>query len=526
MKKEYDAIVVGGGIAGLTAAAYLCRAGFHTLLCEKRYKTGGLVDTFWHQGFAFDAGIRAFENSGIVFPMLKDLGITMECKQNQVSIGFANQSVKLISKDSLDDYMSMLSTIYPENKEDIHRIKEEVRKVMRYMDVLYGIDNPLFIEKMDSEYLTKTLLPWLVRYEWNIRKASRLNEPIQSYLLRFTNNKKLIDMIIQHFFKETPTFFALSYFSLYLEYSYPIGGTGVLAEKMTQYIQSNGGDILTKTEVNQVDVKKHQIYLTSGEVIGYKKLIWAANQKTLYSITNGLSDSYFKKQQELVKQATGGDSILTVFLGVDQGETYFEKRCGAHMFYTPSTEGLSSLPNWETSINDNQDDLFQWTQDYLTRTTYEISCPVIRDKNLAPEGKAGLIISTLLDYRLVKHISESKDYERFKEFCTQKIIQVLDQSLFPGLKEHILFSICATPLSIEKETFNSEGAITGWSFTNKAMPSENRFRKITNAVQTPIPDVYQCGQWTFSPSGLPVSIITGKIAADEVKKNHKKHQKK
>lgn len=73
MNREYDAIVVGGGLAGLTSAAYLCKYGVKTLLVEKGEKTGGLVNTFWHQGFAFDAGIRAFENSGILFPMLKSL---------------------------------------------------------------------------------------------------------------------------------------------------------------------------------------------------------------------------------------------------------------------------------------------------------------------------------------------------------------------------------------------------------------------------------------------------------------------
>ena len=53
MKKEYDAIVVGSGLAGLTSAAYLCRYGFRTLVCEKRKKTGGLVDTFWQICFFY-----------------------------------------------------------------------------------------------------------------------------------------------------------------------------------------------------------------------------------------------------------------------------------------------------------------------------------------------------------------------------------------------------------------------------------------------------------------------------------------
>ena len=188
----------------------------------------------------------------------------------------------------------MLISTFPDYAEDIACIKEEIRKVMNYMDVLYGIDNPLFMEKMDSEYLTKTLLPWFFRYQVNIMKANRLNEPIKSYLYRFTKNTALIDMIIQHFFKETPTFFALSYFSLYLDYCYPIGGTGVLAEKMTEYIRLAGGEILTGASIIQVDAKKHQVELENGEVFEYKKLVWEANQRTLYNLTKGISTPSLK----------------------------------------------------------------------------------------------------------------------------------------------------------------------------------------------------------------------------------------
>ncbi len=63
---------------------------------------------------------------------------------------------------------------------------------------------------------------------------------------------------------------------------------------------------------------------------------------------------------------------------------------------------------------------------------------------------------------------------------------------------------------------NTDGAITGWAFSNDPMPAENRLPKILNAVKTPIPDVFQAGQWTYSPSGLPISILTGKLAADRV----------
>ncbi|NCB74533.1 MAG: NAD(P)/FAD-dependent oxidoreductase [Clostridia bacterium] len=519
MNREYDAIVVGGGLAGLTSAAYLSRYGFRTLLCEKGQKTGGLVSTFRHQGFAFDAGIRAFENSGIILPMLKILGIEMEFTSNPVSIGIENMWVKLNSRESLQDYVSMLKALYPYNTRDIASIADEIIKVMGYMDVLYGIDNPLFLENMPGlEYLTKTLFPWLIKYQVNIRKASRLDEPIYAYLRRFTENEELIDIIAQHFFKSTPSFFALSYFGLYLDYSYPIGGTGVLAEKITDYIRSAGGEILTEALVTQVDNQKHQIKLEDNETYYYKKLIWAADQKTLYNKIVSLKPPAVSKQCLLAEKSNGGDSILTLFMGVTLDKNYFEDRCGAHSFYTPKTDGLSSLPDWRDAASSGYGALFNWVGAYLERTTYEISCPALRDVSLAPEGKTGVIVSTLMDYSLVRLIYDSGEYETFKKFCSDKITAVLETSIFNGIRENILFTLCATPLTIERETGNAQGAITGWAFTNDNIPAENRFRKITKAIHTPVKDVLQCGQWTFSPSGLPVSILTGKLAADAVKK--------
>ncbi len=72
---KYDTIIVGGGIAGLTSAVYLARAGQKILLIEKNDEFGGLVSSFERDGFHFEAGVRALESAGIIFPMLDDLGI-------------------------------------------------------------------------------------------------------------------------------------------------------------------------------------------------------------------------------------------------------------------------------------------------------------------------------------------------------------------------------------------------------------------------------------------------------------------
>ena len=519
MNKDYDAIVVGGGLAGLTSTAYLCRYGYRTLLCEKGSKTGGLVNTFWHEGFAFDAGIRAFENSGIILPMLKNLGIDLECTSNPVSIGIGDHWARITSRASLQTYSAMLTGIFPENAADIAKIVEEIRKVMGYMDVLYGIDNPLFIDNMqDPQYLLKTLLPWLVKYQLNIGKALRLDEPVNAYLQRFTDNQALTDMIAQHFFKQTPTFFALSYFGLYLDYRYPKGGTGQLAQKMTDYILTAGGEIRLDTAIKHIDTAKSVVITADGEALSYRKLVWAADQKALYAAIDSPHTPQIENQRHLTEQGEGGDSILTLFIGANLGLDYFENTCGAHAFFTPSMDGLSSLPAWEQAASQGKTALLDWVGSYLALTTYEISCPALRDRTLAPEGKTGVVVSTLMDYRLVRHISDAGDYETFKQFSTDKILQTLEDSLFPEISKNISFAMCSTPLTIERETGNAQGAITGWAFTNKSMPAESRFTKIANSIKTPSEDIFQCGQWTFSPSGLPISILTGKLAADAVKK--------
>ena len=105
---KYDVLIAGGGIAGLTAAAYLSKAGYHLLLCEKEHQTGGLVNSFVHDGFVFDGGIRAIENSGIVQPMLKQLDINLDFLPNPVSIGIGDDIITLASKESLTDYRELL----------------------------------------------------------------------------------------------------------------------------------------------------------------------------------------------------------------------------------------------------------------------------------------------------------------------------------------------------------------------------------------------------------------------------------
>lgn len=532
---NYDVVIVGGGMAGLTSAAYLSKDGYSVLVCEKENKVGGLVNSFDFKGFKFDGGIRAFENSGIVFPMLRQLGLEIDFHKNNVSIGIEDEVISVENKGSLYDYEKLLKNKFPNNKDDINKIIEEIKKVMKYMDILYGIDNPLFLDmKEDKEYLLKTILPWTFKYLLTIRKILKLNDPIHKYLENFSKNQSLINMIDQHFFKNTPAFFALSYFSLYLDYQYPTGGTSVIVEKMEELILKNKGEIRKDTQISSVNIEGKEVTDLNGNKYGYKKLIWATDLKKLYSIIEIDSIKNNKIKNKVIVQKTsvsnkiGGDSIFTMFLTLDMDKSFFEKISNAHMFYTPIKKGIynidiNSLKNkssikGEDIYTTDKGTIIKWLKNYFDFTTYEISCPVQRDPNLAPEGKTGLIISTLMEYSLVKHIKEMGWYEEYKEISQDYILSILDSAIYKGMKDKVIDKFSSTPLTLERMTGNSEGAITGWAFTNSPIPVVSKLPQVAKSVLTPLPDVFQAGQWSFSPSGLPISILTGKLASDKVKK--------
>lgn len=75
-QSTYGAIVIGGGIAGLTTAAYLGRAGYRTLVMERSAKLGGRAVTRAKEGFLFNVGPHALYQKGEGCRVLADLGVT------------------------------------------------------------------------------------------------------------------------------------------------------------------------------------------------------------------------------------------------------------------------------------------------------------------------------------------------------------------------------------------------------------------------------------------------------------------
>ena len=522
----YDVIVVGGGAAGLTASAFLAKSGYSTLLLEQAPYCGGLVNTFSRDGFTFDGGIRALDDAGALLPMLKKLGINLECLPNPITLGIEDRVIHVEADSNLHDYQALLGDLYPQSRADVAAIISEIKQIMHYMEIQYGIDNPLFLDlKEDRDYFIKEVFPWMFKYLVTVGKLGARNRPVGEYLQSLTQNQSLVDIISQHFFTDTPAYFALSYFNLYRDYTYPRGGTGSFIHKLVDFILNCGGQIRTGAEVTSINPEKKEVQTGEGGAFGYRGLVWAADQKMLYDridqdvLTREKNRVAIREQKARLTGMWGNESVLTVFLRSNLDVDYLGQIASGHFFYTPSRAGQSRVG--PAPVSGSWNDVKSWLDRFFAYTTYEISIPALRDSTLAPPGKAGLIISVLFDYHLTKTIADKGWEGPFRELVAERMIETLDHSIYPGLAASVIDRFSSTPLTIEKLTGNSYGAITGWSFSNQPMPAENRLVRIANAVNTPLPDIYQAGQWTYSPSGLPISLITGKLAADKIHKRVK-----
>jgi phytoene dehydrogenase-like protein len=533
-----DVIVVGSGIAGLTAAAYLSKEKLNVLLLEKESDVGGLLGAFTVDGHVLDKGARSIIDSGIVFPMLRQLGIPMEFVANPIKITIGSKSLTLNDETDIGKYGMMLKEIYPQNAQDIDIIVKDIYYVMKTMDVLYGIENPMFLPKpYKIEYIAKTLIPFALKILFKIRTMSRLQQPINDFLRTRTKNEELINIITQHFFSSTPTFFALSYFTLYLQYHYPKGSTQTIVDHLKELILEEGGKIETSKQVVIIDVEKKQIETADGQKYAYDQMIWAADTNVLYktidteNIRSNKLASKIKQKRDFYKDKIGADSVLTVYMTVDLPPSHFESITGPHCFYTPRKEGLSAISlkdiQKDGQFIDDKQALFDWVSAFVEYNTLEVSIPSLRDQTLSPQGQTGLIVSILFDYHLVDHFDKLAIYEEFKQHVTQLMIHHLSDGYIANLDRHILKTIVSTPLSIERKSLNTHGSLTGWSFANKPFPATHKFIQLTKSVLTAVDSIKQAGQWAFNPAGVPVSILTAKLATDAVIKDlRKSHRNK
>jgi len=159
-----------------------------------------------------------------------------------------------------------------------------------------------------------------------------------------------------------------------------------------------GGSILYGTEIHEIIPSENKLTDIDGNSFYYENLIWCADLKSLYRFLKfrDLEEKVSRKisiQKDKLLSNRGGDSVFSLFLGIDEPLDRFQSISNGHFFYTPSKKGLG-VSTWTTlrKIIRNfestpKEAIMRWLDDYCQLNTYEISIPGLRDPTLAPKGR-------------------------------------------------------------------------------------------------------------------------------------------
>lgn len=513
--QSYDAIVFGAGIAGLTAAAYLVLGGARVLVCEQAPKVGGLFNTFERDGFWFDGGIKAIENSGLFLSTLKQLGMQDRISVHKSPIGMiTNGKMQLFNSwRDVENYYADLQVLFPDEQKGLLQVKADSKTIFDLLDSLLTYPIPI----MDTPADNKS-----ARSEWFKEKKGSLarfpkalammRKEMRTYLEERIQNPNLVNLLCDLFPDGTTAFFGLGYFRMFLDYYYPDGGMQSIPTLLAEGITEKGAEIRLNTRVDQIllqDGKACGVRLENGEEVkaGYVLASSDLNQALTRLLPKGILPVKFEKK---MGSAQVSHSVFNVFLGLDVPPESLNFEGSGHVFFIPDLEGITE----EDRIS---------REDYFAHVPQEISVPCMHDPSLAPAGMTGLNLSAMTSHKFLGGwmMTDNLSYEQLKEACADDLIRSFEKYC-PELSKHIVFRSTSTPRTILNQTSNHEGAIMGWSYHRKEAFNRGSLLAMRSIVKTPVPRLLTAGQWTFAPGGAPTALLTGRLAADHILKNLEK----
>ncbi len=476
-ENEYDVIIVGSGIGGLTCGALHSKRGYKVLILEQHYQVGGYCSSFRRRNFIFNTGVENVSGlweRGSVSYLLKELGLRKDelFIKNKVRFIFKGREIDV---SNLKEFTEALTDMFPHEKERIYMFFEDARKAYEecYRDAKYGTPLPAWL--IVKVYGKKKLLDYPKEhphfYDWtNKTYKEKLDEYFTSEDL-----KTLLCALIGYLGtkpEETVASSALTAMVSYYIYGgyFPKGGAQRFANSLKDIIEENGGKVLTRRRVDRILIENGEVRgVKVGDKIFKSPIVVAnANAKTvlLELVGEGNLDKKFAKYIKSLKMSP---SCFMVFLGVD-----------------------TDLSNYPTII------------EYLDEG-FNIVINSNADPSLAPRGKASVTILTGANYHDFPERGTKEYLEKKREFAERLIKKA--EKVIPGLNKHIVVQDAATPKTFERYTSMPEGAI--YAFDQSIRTKRPYFK-------TPIKGLYLVGASTFPGGGIEAVIISGIVCANDI----------
>jgi phytoene dehydrogenase-like protein len=497
-KNKYDVIIIGAGIGGLTCASYLAKSGFDVLICEQHDKPGGYVTSFSRKGFVFDSGPKSIGSNGVVFPILKELGL-------YDGIRFIRPSIQIITPwakfkmGSLAQIKEDLSTKFPEAESQVNGYFNELQELVGLFGAVFKPNTLSQFFDMDTPFRSMKFARTMFQYR-DTNSLDLINKHVSNERLR-----RILLLILTYPIMNVLTVAALWYSYLY-DFWYPLGGMQVISKAFADFFKSKGGTLSLNTCVSEIMAERGRasgVKLDNNELINSDFVISNVDWRQTYTklLDAKHVDEVFVRQ---IDSNPVSESFICVYLGTNLNKDRLSEMSD-HNYYLPIDARLYSERNQDNS------DFFGNCDIYVSIS--------LHDESRAPPNNLAVTLMAMAPYnyfskRAVSLHRRGRDYRNLKASVAKRLIKIAE-GIIPNLSEHIVTENTATPLTYERYTLNSEGASAGWNWNPRHSLSTNYSSRF-GSLRTPIRNLLTCGHWCLTPGSVPSSMITGKKVAELV----------
>ncbi len=470
---ERHVVIVGGGLAGLSAGCYARASGFRTTIVEHNLALGG-VCTAWPRGAYTVDGCIHWLTGGAFAPIYEELGIAPPVRLHALKEWTAYRDVRSgktlhLTRD-LDALARELRALAPEDGEEIARIVLGARKLAEL--------------KHSFEHAQHTFWDQLAEF-WQMRDelgtVMHFRKPLGLYVREHLRSEVLHRILTELMPPEAPALFLLLVLG-YLERGYlsrPVGGTAAFRDALIAAYQRLGGESTLHSTVDEVLVQGHEargVRLSDGSfVMADAVLSTSSMPETVLRLLGGRFGGD-EVRARLTRWRTFRPVVLASF-GV-----------ALPLSDLPSLMVLDRVEPFEVGdvVNDS----------FYVRVCND-------DTSFAPSGHT--VIQATLESSYEWWATRGSHYTAEKDRVGDIVLHQLGKQI-PGLGPAVRMVDVATPLTFWTSARAWRGAYEGW------LPSSESFFGQVKKTLPGLHRFYMAGQWVEPGGGVPTALLSGRQA--------------